>query len=147
MASVRNKFINPANGVEYAWLVNHDEEQAAGKSRNITRTAPTADTGLVKQQGDDGPYLINVSGKILDRSQLVMFWLCYATCRTQTLHFLDFDGQRYEVQITDFAPQRVRKEYSPSRDPSTPMHYWTYTMTMEVYSFIAGDMATAGVTP
>jgi hypothetical protein len=143
----RNQFINPQNGVVYSWLVNHSEEQAAGKARNITRTAPTGATGLVRQQGDDGPYLIQLAGKILDRSQLQMFWLCYATCRTQTLHFLDYDNQRYEVQITDFAPQRVRKENSPQRDPTTPLHYWTYTMTLEVYAFIAGDMHDAGVTP
>lgn len=143
----QNKFINPANGVTYVWLVNHDEEDEAGKARTITHTAPTGATGLVRQQGDDGPYLIKLSGKILDRSQLVMFWLSYATCRTQTLHFVDYDGQRYEVQITDFAPKRVRKEYSPQRDASTPLHYWTYTMVMEVFAFIAGDMADAGVTP
>jgi hypothetical protein len=39
----------------------------------------------------------------------------------------------------------VRKTIAPSRDPAT--HYWTYTITMEVYAFIAGDMVGSGVTP
>jgi hypothetical protein len=143
----QNKFINPANNYTYAWLVNHSEEEETGKARNITRTAPTSGVGLVRQQGDDGPYLLKLSGTILDRSQLVAFWQWYAFCRIQTIDFEDFDGQRYEVQITDFAPKRIRKLFSPQRDPSTPNHYWTYTMTLEVYTFKAGDMASVGVTP
>jgi hypothetical protein len=143
----RNQFINPATGATYSWLVTHTEEEDSGKARNITRTAPTSGYGLVRQQGDDGPFLLKLSGTILDRSQLVAMWQWYALCRTQTIHFLDADAQRYEVQITDFAPKRIRKALSPHRDASTPLHYWTYTIVLEVYAFIAGDMAGAGVTP
>lgn len=143
----RNRFVNPVDGFTYAWPVNHSEEEETGKTRNITRTAPTSGYGLVRQQGEDGPYLIKLSGTILDRSQLVAFWQWYAICRFQTIHFIDFDDQRFEVQITDFAPKRVRKLTAPSRDPSAPTHYWSYTITMEVYAFIVGDMVGAGVTP
>jgi hypothetical protein len=143
----RNRFFNPATNETYAWPVNHNEEEETAKARNITRTAPTSGYGLVRQQGDDGPFLLKLSGTILDRAQLVAMWRWYAICRAQTIRFIDFDDQSYEVQITDFAPRRVRKAIAPRRDPSAPTHYWTYTITMEVYAFIAGDMVGAGVTP
>jgi hypothetical protein len=145
---MRNRFIDPA-GVkdDYDWLVNHTEEEDAGKTRTITRTAPTSNVGLVKQQGEEGPSILRFSGTILDRSQFRAFWEWYMLCNTQTIHFRDFDEQVYEVQITSFVPKRVRKLLSPQRDASLPNHYWTYTMEMEVYSYVDGDLKDLGVAP
>jgi hypothetical protein len=141
----RNRFTNPANGDFYDWAINHDEEEANGKTRTISRTAPTGNVGLVKQQGDDGPFLLKLSGKITSRSQFSAFWAWYALCRTQTIVFKDFDAQEYEVQITSFLPQRHRTLMRAGKNPGN--YYWTYSMEMEVYRFVSGDMAASGVTP
>jgi hypothetical protein len=141
----RNTFTNPATGTSYEWPINHESEDAMGKVRNITRTSPTGNVGLVKQQGDDGPLLIKLHGTILSRAHYAAFWNWYALSRAQTIHFTDFDGQSYEVQITSFQPVRVRNLYRAGKDPH--MHHWTYDMEMEVYTLLAGDLATQGVTP
>lgn len=144
---MQNKFTNPATGLEYSWDMNHETEEATGKTRNISRAANTGLTGAVKQQGDDGPLILNYSGKIMKRSQLQQFWAWYELCESQTIIFTDYDGQSYEVQITSFLPTRVRKLSFTGRDPSLPHHYYTYTMTMGVYRLISGDMAIATVGP
>lgn len=143
----RNRFTNPATGVHYDWTVNHTEEDETGKTRNITRSAPTGGVGLVRQQGDDGPYLLRYTGTILHRAQWQAMWAWFALCRTQTIYFADYDGQQYEVQITSFTGKRVRKLANTGKDPSIPHHNYTYTIEMEVYRFMAGDLAGSGVTP
>lgn len=144
---MRNTFTNPADDSTYEWPVNHESEEATGKARNITRAANTGHTGAVKQQGDDGPATITLAGKIDLRSQLQAFWMWYELCNSQTIYFTDYDGQKYEVQITAFQPKRVRKLSFTGRDPGMPHHYYEYTMVMEIYRFIEGDMADTGVTP
>lgn len=142
----RNRFTNPATGAFYDWPINHTEEEAAGKTRTITRTSNTGLVGLVKQQGDDGPMLMKLTGTILTRDQFRQMWAWYSLSRMQTIYFRDFDGQEAEVQVTSFLPKRERTLRNP-RDPSIPHHYWSYTIEMEVYRFIAGDLADAGITP
>lgn len=141
----RNRFTNPANGAIYDWHTNHDEEGDSGKARNISHTAPTGLTGLIRQQGDDSPFVLHLQGKIMRRDQFQAFWAWFALSRTQTIYFTDFDGQGYEVQITSFMPKRVRNLTRAGRNPTT--HHWTYSMDLEVHRFIAGDMAGSGVTP
>ena len=145
VAMARNTFTNPSNGDAYQWLVNHDEEEDAGKTRSITRTGLTSNVGTVKQQAEDGPLLLRFRGKIVDRSQYQAMWAWFELSRAQTIYFTDFDGQSYEVQITSFTPKRVRKSRAPQRDPSTPLHYWEYGIEMEVYKVLAGDLI--GVAP
>lgn len=141
----RNYFTNPANSVDYVWTVNHDEEQEFGKSRNIDRTGRSGNTGLVRQQGDDGPLIMTLSGRIVHRAQYVMMWQIFELCRTQTVYFTDFDGQSFEVLVTEFRP--LRRRGKTSKDPSTPRHFWEYTMTLDIIRVISGDLVTAGVTP
>lgn len=142
----RNRFVDPASGIAYNWTINHTEESEQGKTRNITRTASTAGVGIIRQQGDDGQLILKLSGTILHREQFRGFWQWYQLCRTQTIYFYDFDDQGYEVQITSFLYARKRTLRNP-RDPSAPYHYWTYTMEMEVYNVLGGDLGYAGVTP
>lgn len=162
---MRNRFTNPNNvrvatsplaaplrgwnagGTTYDWEQNHTAEEGMGQARNISRAANTGSTGAVKQQGDDGPLIVSLSGTILKRSQLRAFWAWFELCRTQTIYFTDYDGQEYEVQITSFVPKRVRKLSYSGRDSTMAHHYYEYTMTMEVYVLKAGDMLAAGVTP
>jgi hypothetical protein len=137
----RNVFTNPATNETFNWPINHSEEEAVGKTRNITRSSTTDNVGAVRQQGDDGPLTMKLSGTILHRAQLVEFWRWFEISRTQTIYFTDFDAQSYEVQITEFSPLR-----NP-RDDSAPEHYWTYTLSLDVYRLIDGDMRIAGVGP
>jgi hypothetical protein len=142
----RDRFIDPAGiRATYNWTVNHDAEDSQGKTRNISRTAPTGSVGLVKQQGDDGPLILKFSGRILDREQYQQFWAWYELSRTRTIYFYDYDDQGYEVQITSFQPKRVRKAMSPGRDASMAFHTYDYTLELEVYRVIQGDLL--GVSP
>jgi hypothetical protein len=146
---MRNRFTDPASVVAaYDWPINHNEEEESGKVRNVTHTAPTANNvGLVKQQGDDSPFVLKLKGHIKTRAQYAAFWQWFQLCRTQTIYFRDFDNQQYEVQITSFLPTRSRRHSYPAPGLDPHDHYWTYTMELEVYRFISGDLATAGVTP
>ena len=140
----RNYFTNPATGTDYVWRVNHDEEQEFGKARTVDRAGRSGNVGLVRQQADDAPLTMTLSGKIVHRDQYTMMWALFQLCASQTVYFVDFDDQQYEVLITDFRPVRLRGK--TSRDPSVPKHYWTYTIAMDVIRVISGDLATAGVT-
>lgn len=146
---VRNKFENPANGASYTWHQNHDPdgEEETGKTRAIDRVPNTSGNDVVLTQGDDGTYTLKFRGKILKRAQLRAFWEWYELSDSQTIYFTDFDGQKYEVQITAFTPKRRGKLSSVSQDPTTPNHFWEYSIEMAVVRFIAGDMADMGVTP
>lgn len=145
---MQNRFENPANGQVYDWQVNHSEEEEFGRSRAITRAATTSGVGMVRQQGEDGPLVLKLRGKILHRAQYQEMWRWFQLSRTQTIWFLDFDANRYEVQITAFTPKRVRKLANHGRDAAnTPWHYWEYGMEMEVINVLWGDLVVAGVTP
>jgi hypothetical protein len=142
---MQNRFIDPATGDTYDWEANHSDEQELVKARNMTYTAPTGLVGLVKQQGANDPVILKFTGTISKRSmfQTMLHW--YHLCAEQTIHFRDFDGEVYEVQITHFAPTRHRNLYRADR--TNHQHYWTYEIELEVYKFIDGDYADAGIGP
>lgn len=136
MARTANRF-TASDSTTYDWLINHDEEEAFGRARNIEHTALLKGTGLVIQQADDGPLLIKVSGTIFHTSQIQAFDSWFARTRTETIHFRDFAGDVYEVIITAFQPKRQRTLRNP-RDASAPLWYWKYTMEMEVLTIVSG---------
>lgn len=137
-----NKFINPASGSSYTWQRNHESEEPSGMTRAITGTANTGQTGRVRQQGISEPYERRLKGRIVHRSQYVEFWQWYDLCRWQTIYFVDHEGQTFEGQITSFMPRLVRKQYSPTPDPSMPRHFYEYDLTFQVYRFVTGDLST-----
>lgn len=143
MAYVRNRFRNAATGDTYEWHVNHSEEQELGKERSIEHTGLSGgflsgSTGVVRQVGLDSPMVLSFTGTIFHAAQHQEMIDWFQLCRTQTVEFRDFTGDEYEVLITSFKPIRKRTLRNP-RDPSIPLHYWTYTITMEVIRFISGD--------
>lgn len=144
---MQNRFTNPATGTVYDWHTNHDPqgEEMAGKSRALARVSNTSSSGVVLQQGEDGSYVIKLSGRIDMRAQFVAFWTWYALSKTQTIYFRDFDGQIFEVMMTALTTKRVGKLSPSGRDPSVPYHTWQYSLEMTVVNFISGDLATAGV--
>jgi hypothetical protein len=94
----------------------------------------------VRQQGAQQPLTAQLSGTILHLAQFEQFWAWFGICDYRTIFFRDFYGDEYEVVITNFDPQRLRGR-NP-QDPSIPLHYWKYTMEMEVLQVISGTLAT-----
>lgn len=143
----RVAFINPANGVTYEWQRGYETEDDGGKTRQISGSANTGQTGRVRQQGDDGPYVRTLHGRIVHAAQRQSFWQWYQLCAGQTIYLRDFDDAVYEVQITALNMHPVRRLRNNSPDEALPNVYYEYTMVVEVYSFVSGAMQAAGVTP
>lgn len=143
----RARFVNPANGDEYVWHMGPESEEPTGKPRQIVTVPSTRGGKTYRQTAGTEPFTIAWAGKFEHRAQHVAMWQWYQLCENQTIHLYDFDGQGYEVQITDFKPVRRRKLSYTGKDSSVPHHYWEYTITFVVYDFIGGDMEAAGVTP
>jgi hypothetical protein len=133
-----NVFTNPANGQTYVWPINHDAEEAFGKTREIEHTAPTSGIGLLRQQGDDQPLVIKLAGTILTKAQRDAMVAWYELCEGQTIYWTDFAGESYEVLITEFSPIRKRAARN-MRDPvGAPLWFWTYSLSMEVITTRVG---------
>jgi hypothetical protein len=143
MAYGRDTFFNPVTLETYHWQVNHSEESQFGKTRNISNGAPTGYSGLVMQQGDDQPMTLELTGTILHERQHRNFIFWWALSASQTIYFYDFTGAGYEVVVTSYQPVRRRTLRNP-RDKTIPLHYYTYTIRMQVISFLAGPIP-AGV--
>lgn len=140
MSRIANRFIDPADNLDtYFWPINHSAERAFGKERSIEHGGNTGGTGLVRQQGDESPMVIEIDGTILTQDQYDTFWEWFALSKTQTIYFRDFQEQKYEVTIISFLPVRV--------GAVKPVVYWTYTMRMEVIKFKSGVLFDQGVSP
>lgn len=143
MAYVRNQFRDPATAETYDWPVNHSDEGAYPKTRTLSTGGNTGHTGLIVQQGDDAPLTMELSGVIFHQSQRNAMSHWFALCTANTIIFRDFTGGEAEVIITSFDPVRKRTLRNP-RDPSIPLHYWTYTLRMQVITVLSGDWAGVG---
>lgn len=138
MTRVANRFLNPWTGDTYDWPVNHAEEESFGKSRNIDHTAPTSGQGLIRQQGDDSPMGIRLSGTVFHKAQHQAFINWFNLSRTQTIYWRNFDLEEFEVIFTGYLPQKKRTLRNPRDFANAPYHYWTYTMEFDVVRFISG---------
>lgn len=151
MTRVSNSFVDQKQGGRgtYAWPLNHDEEEGIERRRNIEHGAPTAGTGLIRQQGAPSPILIKIAGTILTRAQHIEFLAWYQLCEEQTIEWWDFAGNKFEVVISFYTAPRKRVVKNPrgGSDVATeaPMNTWRYQMEMEVVRVIEGDFE--GVTP
>jgi hypothetical protein len=133
-------FTNPATSATYVWEANPNSENVATKQRAIERTATTGNVGAVKQQGDDGPYILDWSIIVQTAAMETALWAWYVLSDTQTIYVTDWDGEQYEGQVILLS--RLRTPSGGSRG-----EYATYELQFEVYRFISGVMASAGVTP
>lgn len=141
MPYVRNRFIDPAAVVAaYSWEANHTEEEDTQLRRNFEHTATTNGFGLVRQQGDESPLVFKFSGTITRLNQIQKMLLYYQLCRTQSIHFRDFEGHKYEVLITAFNYKRVKTIRNP-RDPNILLHYYTYSIEIEAMNFLGDDFS------
>jgi hypothetical protein len=140
MAAPRNTFEDPNNvRPDYEWHINHDEEGDFGKERRISHGANTATTGLVRQQADDDPLIMQLSGVILHQAQYDEMIAWFALSKTQTLYFEDFAGDRYEILFTSFKPKRFRTIKNPRDFANAPYWFWKYELTFEVVRFLTSN--------
>lgn len=137
---MRCRFINPANGGFDDFEINPNAQEPLEQQRNIERTAPTGGVGFVRQQGDDSPPILQLSGTILSQSQRDMMQVYYNLSATQTIHFRDWVGNIYQVLVTGFNPKRERAAKNPRGGTEAPTHYWTYQLVMEIISVVSGKM-------
>ncbi len=135
-------FFNPVTNVTYAWPVNYLEQDGPARAKSVTYDAKASSLGNIGTEGDDGPLEINLSGTILNRSQLITFYEYYGLANS--FRYTDEDGGQYEVTMVSFEPTKVRVRWNP-RDVTMRMHKYTYKMKMRVLRIIAGDLLTAGV--
>jgi len=142
----RNIFHDPAgNKADYSWAINHSEEEEFGKERQIDHGANTGGTGLVKQQADASPLVMQFTGTILTKAQVTEMIEWFQLCEAQTIHFTDYAGDVYEIIITSFKPTRHRTIRNPRDFANAPYWYWKYTISLEVIRVIDGVWE--GVTP
>lgn len=134
-------FTDPRTASTYTWPANPNSEATAAKERQIERTSKTGNVGSVKQQGDDGPYILDWSILVATGAFEVALWEWYVLSELQTIYVTDWDGDEYEGQIIQLYRQRVPEPLKGRID------YATYNFQFEVYRFVSGTLATAGVTP
>jgi hypothetical protein len=141
-------FTNPKDGSTYTWNINpgYTGIQPQTKTRQIQRTSNTGNVGTTKQQGDDGPYILDWQVEVFHQAQQVAMWHWYTLCKYQTIYVTDWEGNQYEGQITSMKDQWVGVLAGPG-DATARRGYSQMEMTFEVYRFISGYMVSAGVTP
>ena len=132
-------FTDPRTASAYTWEVNPsaDYEAPLVKPRTIERTSNTGNVGLVKQQGDDGPLVLDWHVIVQSSAMELALWQWYVLCKHQTIYVTDWDGEQSEGQIVWMG--RERKTGNPE--------YALYQVQIEIYRLISGVLATAGVTP
>lgn len=146
--SARNMFIDPSGGrATYSWTINHkpDGEATFGKERTVQRTAPTKGHGLIRQQQDDGPLVLQLQGTALTKEQHQQFIAWWIVCESRTIVFQDFTGDQYEVLITSYMPKRTGVARNPRDPTNAPTWQYDYEIVMDVVTVISGVWA--GVAP
>lgn len=144
-------FTNPANAETYVWPNNPDwdAETKAGsgyqqKQRQIERTSNTGNVGATKQQGDDGPFIIHWEFIVYSAAHEEALYRWYQTCSTQSIYLTDFNGERYEGQITTAARARQGAAGGPG-DIQQRGYYTQFVMEFEVWRFLTGTLKDSGV--
>jgi hypothetical protein len=140
-------FTDPRTSHTYTWPINPGYDgitQAAQKQRNIQRTSNTANVGATKQQGDDGPMIIHWEPLIFHIAHETALWQWWMLCKLQTIYLTDWDGETFEGQIITLGRQQIGALSGPG-DTLQRGFYCKYTFEFEVYRFVSGLLATAGV--
>ena len=134
-------FTDPRTSATYSWPKNPASENAFGKTINIERTSNTGNVGATKQQGDDGPVILDWTINVLTTAMETELWQWYVLSKKQTIYVTDWDGEEWEGQIIALTRQRIAEPIAGRID------YMVYDFQFEVYNLISGPLATAGVTP
>lgn len=140
-------FTNPRTGGTYTWPINPGYDgvtQAMQKQRQIQRTSNTGNVGATKQQGDDGPAIMHWEPLIFHQAHETALWQWYVLCKTQTIYLTDWNGETFEGQIITLGRQWVGAIAGPG-DTTARRGYAKYVFEFEVYRFVSGVLASAGV--
>ena len=145
---VANQFIDPipasAGGLgTYNWLVNHLEAEGPFRSNNVEFEGRSDGQGVVPTGGENEPLILTLSGTILHKSQYIEFWKWRGI--DHSFHFLDFEGNRYEVSLLGFEPKKVRVALNSNDLVNMPGYKIEYTMQLWIMAIIAGELFDAGV--
>lgn len=124
-------FTDPRTGATYQWERNPsaDTEQPVSKTRTIERTSTTGNVGAVKQQGDDGPLILDWQIIVLTDAMWQELKAFYVLCDTQTIYVTDWDGDEYEGQIILLS--KARKVGNPP--------YRVCQVQFEIYRVLSGS--------
>jgi hypothetical protein len=144
-------FTNPADASTYVWPHNpdYDAETQAGsgyqqKQRQIERTSNTGNIGATRQQGDDGSFILAWDFTVFTEAHEQALWHWYELCRTQSIYLTDFNSEQYEGQIIDLSRIRQGALGGPG-DTNHDGFYREMTLQFDVWRFISGTLASAGV--
>jgi hypothetical protein len=143
-------FTDPSDGTTYVWPVNPPPDgmpNPYGKQRQIDRTSSTGNVGLVKQQGDDGPFILHWEPLIYSEAHEQALWEWWQRSKLRTIHVTDWNGETFEGQIITLQRQPIGVLGGTIGDMNTRKFYCKYIFEFEVYSFVSGVLAAAGVSP
>lgn len=136
MAVVKNRFLDPANGNEYTWHINHgwDGDENSGLQLPVSWATSTGGAP-VPQYGEIQPSTMTLRGTILHRAQHEAMQIWTALSANQTIYFRDFDNIEYEVVIQKFSWSRQGCMRNPS-DPTMPFHTIKYELEMSILGVV-----------
>ncbi len=105
--------------------------------------APTSNIGLIPQQGAATPLIFTIKGRFFDDNQHAQNLAFWELCEGQSIYWQKFNGDKYEVMITDYEANQIRA----SRNPKFPdkSYIWEFTLTMRVLTALTGPYV--GVVP
>lgn len=131
-------FTDPKTAATYTWPHNPGPTglQAAGMQRQIERTSNTGNVGSVKQQGDDGPFILHWEPIVNTTAFEQKLWEWYELSKLQSIRVTDWNGEVFEGQIIMLTRQQI-----------LPGGFYQYVFEFEVWKFVSGLLHTAGVTP
>lgn len=144
---VRCKFTNPADGSFYEWAYNPPFDgipQGSGKTLAIERLANTGNVGAVKQQGDDGPFILHYEPLIWTAAHQAAMWMWYKLSKKQSIYFTSFTGDEYEGQITTLTQQEIGATGGPG-DTNARGYYVKMVFEFEVWRTVSGMLHDVGV--
>lgn len=133
--------VMPGGLGEYQFPINHETEDEFGGERSIEHTAPTSNVGAVRQQGDDGPLVMRLQGRILHKAMHQTLQNFFEQSRTRTMRFRDFEGEEYEVLITAYKAKRQGVVLNSKDLTNARLHIYSYTLQMEIIRVISGTWA------
>lgn len=137
---IANRLYNVAGAINFAFAINHSEEDALVLRRQYEPGAPTT-VSLVRHQGAGEPLRLTLRGTILDPAQKAALDVLYGFCDQDTLTYEDYAQESYEVIITSWDARMER-----ARNPLTRgLHVWRFTLELEVVSVVAGSLPNSGV--
>lgn len=128
----RNAFGNPATGEVCLWTWNHREEQTALRTRHIDNQQPSIGrfqtVRAIRVQGASDAVVYHLAGMCPTLAQHQMFLRFQTLSLSQTIYFFHAAGDKFECELSDYAPQRQYVIKGARGEP----YVYEYTMQLDV---------------